>query len=211
LLEVKEVDMSNRKPVLWALLLPVVVAMACSGIDNSITGTGDSAVRVYLTDAPSDYIAAAEVTISSVQLVPGDDDTGWVELLDDGESPATFDLLELQNGVNELLAESLVPAGVYSQLRLIVAEATVTLIDGYAFNDGTVTQTLFVPSGEQTGIKVETSGVIEAEEGMVTIMVIDFDVDQSFVINGDPETPAGIHGILFTPELVEISRTEQSL
>jgi len=203
--------MTIRRVTPWAILLLAVLVSACSQVDNSISGNGDSAVRIFLTDAPSDYIASAEVTISSVRLVPDDEDTGWVELLDAEESPMTFDLLELQDGVNALLAEKLVPAGTYSQLRLLVEDATVTLIDGYEFEDGTVTQTLLVPSGTQTGIKVHTNGVIEAEEGLVTVMVIDFDVDQSFVINGDPETPAGINRILFTPELVEVSRTEQSM
>jgi hypothetical protein len=182
--------------------------MACSQPEDPISGSGNSAVRVYLTDLPSDYIAAAEVTISSVQLVPGEVDAGFVELLD---APATYDLLDLQNGVAALLAEDLVPAGTYSQLRLIVEGATVTLIDGYEFNDGTTEQTLFVPSGMETGIKVQTSGVIEAEEDLVTVTVIDFDVNQSFVIQGDPEAPAGINGILFTPELIEVSRTEESM
>jgi len=203
--------MSSSKLALLAALVVVVLATACSQVDDPVAGNGDAAVRIFLTDAPSDYIGAAEVTISSVRLVPDDDDTGFVELLGADETPMTFDLIELQDGVNALLAEKLVPAGTYSQLRLIVADATVTLIDGYTFDDGTVTQTLFVPSGAETGIKVKTNGVIEAEEGLVTVMVIDFDVDHSFVINGDPETPAGINGILFTPELTEVSRTEQSL
>jgi hypothetical protein len=203
--------MSNRRLALWATLILVCLAMACSQTDDPVSGNGNAAVRVYLTDAASDYVAAAEVTISSVQLVPGDDETGFVELLDAEETPATYDLLELQDGVTALLGESLVPAGTYSQLRMIVDDATVTLIDGYEFNDGTTMQTLFVPSGMETGIKVQTSGVIEADEGTVTVMVIDFDVDQSFVIQGDPETPAGINGILFTPELVEVSRAEQTM
>jgi hypothetical protein len=203
--------MSNRRPALWATLIFVCLALACSEVDDPVYGNGTSTVRVYLTDAPSDYIAAAEVTISSVQLVPADDETGFVELLSAEEIPATYDLLDLQNGVTALLAERQVPAGTYSQLRLIVDDATVTLIDGYQFNDGTTVQTLFVPSGMQTGIKVRTTGAIEAEEGMVTVTVIDFDVDQSFVIQGDPEASAGINGILFTPQLVEVSRSEQSM
>jgi hypothetical protein len=35
---------------------------------------------------------------------------------------------------------------------------------------------------------------------------VDFDVSQNFVIQGNPETPAGIHGILFTPVLRAIVR-----
>jgi hypothetical protein len=45
----------------------------------------------------------------------------------------------------------------------------------------------------------------------VPLLPLTLDVDQSFEIQGDPETPAGINGILFTPELVEVSRSEQSV
>ena len=203
--------MSKGKLSLWATLIAVGLVLACSSTQSMISGSGDSAVQVYLTDAPSDYIGAAEVTISSVQLVPADDDGTFIELLDPADAPLTYDLLELRNGVTEFLGESMVPAGTYSQLRLIVDDAIVTLAAGYTFNDGTTTKTLFVPSGMQTGIKVQTNGMIETEEGMVTVTVIDFDVDQSFVIQGNPVTPAGIHGVLFTPSLVEASRTERAM
>jgi hypothetical protein len=38
---------------------------------------------------------------------------------------------------------------------------------------------------------------------------VDFDVDDNFVLQGNPETPAGIHGVLFTPVLKEKVRTEE--
>jgi (2Fe-2S) ferredoxin len=33
------------------------------------------------------------------------------------------------------------------------------------------------------------------------MLVVDFDVSESFVIQGNPQTPAGIHGMLFKPTL----------
>lgn len=195
--------------ILLALVLMAVTG--CSSTDDLTSGDGLASVQVLLTDKPSDYIAAAEVTISSVQLRPGNEENGAVELLAPEEVPQMFDLLQLQDGVTAFLADRMVPAGTYNQLRLIVDDANVTLIDGYQFTDGTTTQTLFVPSGMQSGIKVKTSEAIEAEEGTVTVSVVDFDVNESFVIQGDPEDPAGIQGILFTPVLREISRTEESM
>ena len=50
----------------------------------------------------------------------------------------------------------------------------------------------------------ENSGIeIVAGE---TIFVVDFDVEQNFVIQGDPDTPAGIQGVLFTPNLRAVVR-----
>jgi hypothetical protein len=63
-----------------------------------------------------------------------------------------------------------------------------------------------VPSGSQSGIKVDLGSAIVADDGETTVIVVDFDVDQNFVIQGNPETPAGIMGILFTPVLKEKSR-----
>ena len=37
--------------------------------------------------------------------------------------------------------------------------------------------------------------------GGETVLVVDFDVNQSFVIQGNPNTPAGINGVLFKPTL----------
>lgn len=196
--------------VLGTALVAALLTPACSEGGVSATVSGGATVQVYLTDAPSDYIASAEVTISSVQLVPADDAGDRIELLDAEDAPATFDLLELRDGITALLGERPVPPGRYGQLRLIVDDATVTLADGYTFNDGSTERTLFVPSGMQTGIKVQTDGAIEAEDGLVTVVVVDFDVDRSFVIQGNPETPAGIHGILFTPSLVEVRRSSRA-
>ena len=91
---------------------------------------------------------------------------------------------------------------------MVVTAATVTLADGLTFNDGTNSQTLTVPSGAQTGIKIklqgadgaDNSGGIDIVEGE-TILVVDFDVAQNFVVQGNANTPAGINGILFTPSL----------
>jgi hypothetical protein len=68
-----------------------------------------------------------------------------------------------------------------------------------------------VPSGAQSGIKVNLAGAIEAEVGELTVIVVDFAVDDSFVIQGNPGTPAGIMGILLTPTLHEKSRQEEAI
>jgi hypothetical protein len=50
--------------------------------------------------------------------------------------------------------------------------------------------------------------VILAEAGTTTIVTIDFDVDRNFRLQGNPESPAGIQGVLFTPNLKELKRDE---
>ena len=143
-----------------------------------------------------------------MHLIPGDEN-GRVELLEEGL--ATFDLMQLRDGIEAFLAERPIPEGTYNQLRLIVADASVTLIEGVTFDDGTRTRALVIPSGMQTGIKVKTGQPIVAEEGDLIVTVVDFDVDQSFEIQGNPEVPNGVRDVRFRPVLNEKRRSETSM
>ena len=208
---------------LLALLVVPFLAAGC-GDDGALDGNAE--VRVLVTDAPSDYIAAADIWVSAVYLQGGamddddldddgvddgadDDVPGRVFLFDDPENPKRFDLLLLRDGITEdLTGYTDVEPGSYGQLRLVVDSAVVTLAEGYAFRDGGSTSSLMVPSGSSSGIKVQLDEPVEVDTGEEVTIVVDFDVDRNFVIQGNPETPAGIQGVLFTPLLQEISREE---
>lgn len=163
---------------------------------------GPSTLRILLTDAAADYIAEANVDIGRVELLPSDDGPAIV-LSEDG-TDGFVNLLELQNSATMHLAEAEIEPGAYDQLRLIVEAANVRLKDDWTFRDGTQEQTLKVPSGAQTGIKLlladEEGGELELGDGE-TVIVLDFDVNRSFVIQGNPRTPAGIRSMLFKPTI----------
>lgn len=186
-----------------AALLAAGGLTACG--DGGVSTDGTAHVTVLLTDAPIDYVGAAMVDIGAVVLVPADDGP-HVVLSEDG-TDGPVDLLTLQDAATELLADAEIDAGFYSQLRLIVESASVTLAEGYEFEDGGAERDLKVPSGAQTGIKLllgvaddgDEEGGLEISGDM--ILVVDFDVSQSFVIQGNPETPAGIKGMHFKPTL----------
>lgn len=201
----------SRVPIaiLIAALLGAAALVACDGSDDTLS-KGTSRVDVLLTDAPSDVIESAVVSISRVYLV-GADDGSAVDLRPASEEAEVFDLLELQGGVEAALADALVPAARYGQLRLVVDEATVTLVPGVTFDDGTRTRTLHVPSGMQSGIKVLLGEPLAAEDDMLTVVVVDFDVDANFVLQGDPDGPAGLDGVTFTPTLTEARRNTVEL
>lgn len=186
--------------------LCALLALGVGACDDDGTSLeGETALRVLLTDAPSDYIAAAEVDIGAVELLGGSE--GPLLLSEDGTN-GMVNLLELQNEATMILADTDVQADTYTQLRLVVEEASVTLADGYEFNDLTTTRSLTVPSGAETGIKLnlsagdgdESSGGLQLAPGEM-VLVLDFDVNQSFVLQGNPETPAGLNGVIFTPTL----------
>jgi len=148
-------------------------------------------VTVRLTNAPNPGIASAVVWVSRVSLVGGG---GPVDI---STTPAQYDLLSLQGGVTALLGSSLIPVGDYEQLRLVVDSARITLAGSATFSDGSNTRTLKVPSGMQSGIKVNFGGPVHVAPGQTTL-VVDFDASRSFVFTGSGASPTGA---LFKPVL----------
>jgi hypothetical protein len=202
-------------------VLPLMVALMGAGplgCDGDPASVGKNAtVQVLLTDAPSDYIGHAFVDIGQVQIIPAGEG-GPITLSEDG-TDGEVDLMELRGAVTTLLAEGVVEPGTYTQLRLIVESARVVLgFDGdeqYKFTDGMSEQEMKVPSGAQTGIKLNLKPAQAGGEGQdgagseggvyiapgETVLILDFDVSRSFVIQGNPETPAGIKSVHFKPTL----------
>lgn len=154
---------------------------------ESSAGPQMSHVYVRLTDAPDPAIIAASAFISTVYLV-GADGTARDTIT---SGPSTeFDLLSLQGGVTTLIGDATIPAGDYVQLRLIVDSAKVTL------EGESDARTLKVPSGMQSGIKVQFAGPIHIEPPTV-VVIVDFDVENSFNVTGS--TPP--RQVLFRPVL----------
>ena len=172
-----------------------VLLMGCN--IGSDLNSGTSRVRLQLTDAPAPNIESAMVWISRAYLIAGSDSgsdsTGRVVVTDE---PQEYDLLELQDGVTALLGDADVPAAEYSQLRLVVDSARLTLAAGFTFADGSTTKSLKVPSGSQSGIKVSFPGKLDLTGD--TDVVVDFDVAENFVFQGPPAAP---HDVKFTPHL----------
>jgi hypothetical protein len=192
----------------FAALIMAASIATVQGCGKDTTSHGSGSLQLLLTDAPSDYIAEAHIWVSRVYLQGGSaDDAPRTWLLDDPDNPRQFDLVQLRDGItDELTSVVVVPAGEYNQLRIIVDSARITLLEDMEFNGGGSTRPLTIPSGAQSGIKVALNSAVEVEEGGVHVLVVDFDIDQNFVIQGNPLTPAGITGILFTPVLREKNR-----
>ena len=176
---------------LMSPLLVLAGAVACSN-DSGPSGTGS--VEVRLTDAPSDDFQSATIFVSQV-TVNGSGASATDQVI--SNTKASYDLLTLQNGVTATLGTSAVPTGTYSQVRLLVDSARVVLKAGNTFTDGSTTARLSVPSGSQTGIKVNFSGPVTVTEGQ-TILVVDFDLSQSFVFQGPSNHP---NSVSFKPVL----------
>lgn len=196
----------NRLLLLVPTLLLAMFAAACEdavSVDNpAVLGSEATTVRVLLTDAPSPAIGGAMVDIGAVELIPADG--GDPVVLADEGTDGFVNLLDLQGTATMPIADAEIEPGSFAQLRLIVQAARIELADDYAFRDGSTEKDLKIPSGAQTGIKLvlhsADGGPLEIVPGE-TVLVLDFDVSESFVLLGNPDTPAGIHGAIFKPTI----------
>lgn len=198
----------HRLSTLFPALVLALFAGACDTSDPVGMGQDDTAdgevttLKILLTDAAADYIAAANVDIGRVEILPVDDGPP-IPLTEDG-TDGFVNLLELQKSATMQIAQAEIEPGMYHQLRLVVEAANVELMDGYTFRDGSQGQDLKVPSGAQTGIKLLLRDVDGEHLELVPgekVIVLDFDVNRSFVIQGNPETPAGIKSMSFKPTI----------
>ncbi len=172
----------------------ILIAAACSADSNPTGGSNTGTVVVRLTDAPSDDFQSATIFVSQVALQPGDNTSSPVIL---SSTKMSFDLLTLQNGVTAEMANVSIPTGSYSQVRLIVDSARVVLKAGHTFSDGSTTASLRVPSGSESGLKVNFSGPVSVTTGQ-TVLLVDFDLSQSFVFQGPSSHP---NSVLLKPVL----------
>jgi hypothetical protein len=151
---------------LCAVLL-AFTAFGCSDDDDGASPQFGT-MNLRMTDAPAEVdeinLVIREV---SAHRGEGDDDGGWETLRTD---TMDVDLLTLRNGVFLNLANARVPAGTYTQIRLLLDEGSTIVVDG-------VTHPLVVPSGLQSGYKIIGTYHVPAD-GLLDL-ALDFDAARS--------------------------------
>lgn len=167
------------------LLLAIVSLSACSGSSNESNapppgGTGgEGEIAVEVTDKPFGYdlVTSAIVRIDEVRVSQAaDSDEGFVTLY--SGKALEFDLLDLTNGVTELLVRTDVPVGTYRQLRLHVVGGRLELVDGDVFS--TELGNLQLTSTGTSGLKVFIDPPIEIVSEASSTLVLDFDLSKTF-------------------------------
>lgn len=157
---------------------------ADAGSGGGIGGTGG--MRVSLTDAPACGFDQVNITVDRVRVhadsAAADGDTGWHEIV--VSPPRRIDLLNLTNGVLDELGEVALPAGRYSQLRLVLAtNGGATPFANSVLPTGRAEVALTTPSAQQSGLKLKTA--IDVPAGQVADVVLDFDACRSVVRRGN--------------------------
>lgn len=205
-------------------IAPVGVALLAS-----LAACGDSTkpasgpLTVLLTDAPFPYDSVARVDIRVVRIdakqaettdadaqdqssigadndTPGTSDNGWTTIATPNE---TVNLLDLQSGATTNLGTLTIPTGTYRSFRLILdtQQSSVTLKNGTVLT-GSSTPGIKFPSAGRTGIKVVLAQPISLTANG-SVMVLDFDLAQSFVMRGNTISQ---NGLLFKPVIRATAR-----
>lgn len=184
------------------VVMAAIVVWSCSDDDNAGTGGGNGRLKVSLTDAPFsiDLIEEANVTINKIELRHKDSTEGSPFVVVFEES-AEINLVELRNGITQDLTDVELPSGDYDLVRIQVGDASVKLTNGTTYD-------LKVPSGATSGLKVFVKPSIIIREGLTSELLLDFELNKSFVVKGNPQDLDNISGFNFKPVIRAVNRTQ---
>ena len=134
----------------------------------------NSRLVIRLTDSPGDY-DAVNVDVQSIEVhrSTGNQESGWITL--SGVNTAVYNLLDLTNGIDVVLADTEFPTGKLSQMRLVLGENNTVDVDGEVHQ-------LETPSALQSGLKLQINETLE--EGITYQFLLDFDAAKSVVKAG---------------------------
>lgn len=160
----------QMKQLTGILLMLLVVLSACSEDDSS----NSTRFVVRLTDSPGDY-EKVNIDIVGIEVnAEENDESGWTTL--DNVNVGVYDLLELTDGVETVLADTEFPSGHISQLRLLLGDNNSVVVDGETIN-------LTTPSSQESGLKLSINA--DLVEGITYSLLLDFDAARSVVQAGN--------------------------
>lgn len=193
---------------LAALAAPVALAAlaatSCYTEDTTGLHYQGPLTTVEITDSPFPYDSVARVDIYIVSIAvrnePDTTDTGsgWVTV---AEPRHRFNLVELSGGVTDTLGGTIVPAGEYKAVRMVIDtdSSSITALTG---------QRMVVDwqssAGRPTLYALVENPIGVPETG--TSIVIDFDVGRSFLASRDVGCGGRCNGFLFSPMLRAVNR-----
>lgn len=183
---------TNSKPLTWfmGLLLTAFVAGCSGGGDGGGGATAQpGTLGVSLTDAPACGYEQVNVTVSRVRVhqsgSASDNAAGWTDIT--LSPPRKINLLDLNYSTNpnpnfvlESLGETPLPAGHYTQLRLVLDRNTgQSLANSVVLENTTDEIALDTPSAVQSGIKLIHQ--FNVGSGQRVDLLLDFDACHSIV------------------------------
>jgi hypothetical protein len=214
-------NLTLRNFSLVASLSAAGVLAACGGGGG---GQASGTLSVAMTDAPACGYDEVNVTVNKIRVhqsaVAGEGEGGWTDIT---LNPSRrINLLDLTNGIVEELGQTSLPAGRYTQLRLVLdANTGSSMANSVVLSDTKNEVALTTPSGTQSGLKIGHTFDVEADQQVN--LVLDFDACKSIVTTGNstyvlkpvinviPTAPNGIKGYIAAATNVSVSAQQDGV
>jgi len=160
--------------ILMSLFGGLLVFQACdnntTNINSNGPGHGKGRVNVHMTDSPAQFDA---LTINIVRIEihgTGSDSANKWQVISD--SSQTVNIMDLTNGKSKLLGTKDLEPGTYNQIRLILGSGNTVTVNGKTYP-------IKIPSGQQTGLKININTNISLTSGSIKDLLLDFNAAKS--------------------------------
>lgn len=204
--------MTKRMAVLLRTLCVLLLTLlaGCGGGGSVSSDTSTGTLRVMMTDKTNPEYEQVVVLVKEIRLVPAgkenlaDEDSSLPVLPFNG--PRSIDIMQL-HFQQELLGTGTIPAGEYTQVRLILEQNPSGSPVNYVVLKGDPARIpLKTPSGQQSGVKVP--GIFTVQEGVINTIMIDFDPNTAIVDTGSSDKN---QKFILKPTGIRIVQTSESL
>lgn len=189
-----------------ALALLTGLMSSCGGSSEASTDfgpRGNGGLTLEVTDAPFAHgvVSEARLWVDEIQIRG----PGGFRTLHAG-STIEFDLAGLRNGVTQELVSSSLPVGSYDQVRLVISDAYLRLIDGDEFS--TAQDTLHLTSTANSGLKLNITPPLAVQDGVARTLLLDFDLTKTFkAVPGNDPLDANWYQLLPVVKVSNLSQT----
>jgi len=168
--------------IIFAVFLTLILSACGGGSSDGFdgrSGYNQGKLTLSITDAAIDDIAEVWVRFESIELKPAEGSSMTIEL----DPHIDINLLNLQGSLSQdFFSGMTVDAGDFNWVRLHVSVAEDGVLDSYVVMKDGAMHELDIPSGAQTGLKINTPFTVG--EHADVHMTIDFDLRRSIVMNG---------------------------
>lgn len=151
----------------------MAATMLAIGCQKNKSNGDKPRLQVRLTDAPDPNVKEVWVDIKEIKIRMGD--SGEITLAN--SYPGVYNLLDLTNGKDTILANAEIPAGSISQIRLVLGD------NNYIITKNDERIDLTTPSAQQSGLKVQIQQDVTG--GVLYRLILDFDAAKSIVKAGN--------------------------
>lgn len=148
----------------------IMIGLLITSCNNDDDQKASYPYAVRMTDAPGPY-DEVNVDVQGVEVMG---ENGKMVLLNVNEG--IYNLLELSNGVDALIATDSLEMSSVTQIRLILGTRNTVVVDNVSYP-------LSTPSAEQSGLKLKVNQSLQ--EGILYSVLLDFDANKSIVKLGN--------------------------